>query len=124
MNLGLESTMRKLLGVRETRRRGIIDAFGFAEEEENEEEHQENAESCDAKDIFQTQVRVGPVGNERPGSAADVDHGVVNGIADGADILLGGACSSAHHARLNQRDAQGGKNQDASHEQAKRKDRK
>src|SRR6267154_2346797 len=31
----------------------------------------------------------------RPGGSADVDHRVINRIADGADVILGSACRGA-----------------------------
>ena len=43
--------------------------------------------------------------------AADVDHRVVNRVADRADVFLGGAGRSADHARLDQRYAERGKEQ-------------
>jgi hypothetical protein len=62
----------------------------------------------------------------RPGSdirasrAADVYHGVVNGVADGADIFFGGASRGAHDAGFYERNAERGKNQNKTDEKTER----
>jgi hypothetical protein len=57
---------------------------------------------------------------QRSGSAADVDHGVVNGISDGADVFFGSAGRGADDARLYQRDAECGKDEDEANKQTER----
>ena len=68
--------------------RSIADFFRFAEENQDGEEHQEDAESSHAKNIFDAEMAVRPRSDVRAGGAADVHHGVVDGVADGADVFF------------------------------------
>ena len=95
-------------------------ALWFAEEKQDEKEHRENAERGDAEDGFEAEMLVGPAGDVGTGGAADVDHGVVNGIADAADVGLGGARGGADDAGLDHGDAERGKNEDDADEEAER----
>src|SRR5580704_17757800 len=63
---------------------------------------------------------VGPAGDVRSGRAADVDHGVVNRIADAADVFFGGARGGADDGGLDHGDAERGKNEDDADEEAER----
>src|SRR6266581_4507330 len=69
-------------------RGAVAGALGLAEEEENREEHGEDAEGGNAKYVFDAEMTVSPRRYVRAGSAANVDHGVVDGIADGAHVFL------------------------------------
>src|SRR5208282_3949876 len=66
------------------------------------------------------QMAMSPPSEKRAESSADVDHRVINRVADGADVLLGSAGRGADHARLHQRHAQSGKNQNAADKQSQR----
>src|SRR6266702_2764852 len=69
-------------------RGAVAGALGLAEEEENREEHGEDAEGGNAKYVLDAEMTMSPRRDVRAGSAANVDHGVVNGVADGAHVLL------------------------------------
>src|SRR5580693_7739332 len=101
--------------LKETRRRLVARFARIAEEQKDEEKHRENAESGDAKNPFESKVGVRPIGDEGAGGAADVDHGVVDGVTEGADIFLGSAGGSAEDAGFYKRDAERGKYEDDSH---------
>src|SRR3954470_786641 len=60
----------------------------FAEEKQYHEERNEYAERCDAVDILYTEMAMGPRRKERPKRATNVDHGVINRIADRTDVLF------------------------------------
>src|SRR6185436_11353986 len=71
-------------------------AARFLEEDKGADEHDEDAEGGDAKDVFDMHLATldalaHPAGEIRPEERADVHHGVVDGVADGADVGLGGA---------------------------------
>ena len=57
-----------------------------------------------------------PGGNVGAGGAADVHHGVVDGITDGADIFLGSSRRCSHHAGFDHRNAERRQNQNEAHE--------
>ena len=57
-------------------------------------------------------MRVRPICDEGARGAADVHHGVIDGITERANIGLGSASRSADDAWLYQRNAKRGKNQD------------
>jgi hypothetical protein len=95
-------------------------ALGVAEKEQHHEEHREHAERGDAENLFDAEMAMRPGSDKGAGSAADVHHGVVDGIADGADVFLGGARGGTDDARFDERDAQRGKNQDAADKEAER----
>src|SRR6266571_129627 len=98
------------------RRGAVAAAFGLAEEDEHGEEHGENAEGGDAEDIFDAEMAMGPGGDVGAGGAADVHHGVVNGVADGADIFFRGARSGANDTGFHHGDTERGQNQDEADE--------
>ena len=79
---------------------------GFSKKEQDEEDHGEDAESCDAKDILYAKFGVRPIGDHRAEGAANIDHGVVNGIADGTNVFLGRARGGADHTGFDQSDAE------------------
>ena len=94
-------------------RGGFVAGFsGIAKEKKDKKKHGENAERGNSKNSFESKVRVRPICDEGAGGAADVHHGVVDGIAERANIRLGSASGSADDAWLYQRDAKRGKNQD------------
>src|SRR5579863_2519597 len=95
-------------------------ALWFTEEEQDEEKHREDAERGDAEDRFEAEMFVRPAGDVRPGGAADVDHGVVNRIADAADIGLGGARGGADDGGLDHGNAERGENEDDADEETER----
>src|SRR5256885_1746919 len=106
-------------GLHQAGRRVVHGGFGLAKEQQHDEEHQKDAESRDTKDIFQTQMRVGPIRDKGSRGAAYIDHGVVDRIADGADVFLGRPGRSADDARFDQRYSQGWEDEHASHEESK-----
>src|SRR5207245_11685181 len=83
-----------------------------SEKEQHNKEHGENAEGGDAENVFDAEMAAGQRSDIRAGSAADVHHGVVNGVADGADIFLGSASRRSHDARFDERNPQRRQNQD------------
>src|ERR1700674_588459 len=84
-------------------------ALWFAEEKQDGEEHGKDAEGGDAEDVFDAKMAVRPGSDIRASRAADVHHGVVDGVADGADVFLGGASRCAHDAGFYERNAERGK---------------
>src|SRR6266852_5016665 len=101
-------------------RRLFYGAFRFPVKEKHGKEHNEYAERGNAEDCFDPETSVRPTGDVRTGGPADIDHGVVNGIADRADVFLGGARRGADDARFDERDAEGRENQDEADEEAER----
>jgi hypothetical protein len=103
-----------------TRRRFVARLARIAEEKEDQEKHRENAERGNTKNSLKSKVSVRPICDKGTGGAADINHGVVDGIPEGADIFLGSTSGGAHDARLYQCDAKSGENQDNADEQAGR----
>ncbi len=99
-------------------RRRVAGLAWFTEEEEDHKEHRENAERRNAVNILDAEVAMSPGGEIGPGGTADVDHRVVNGIADRADVFLGSTGRGADHAWLHQRNSECGKDQDKADKQA------
>src|SRR6266699_1700030 len=69
-------------------RGAVAGALRLAEEEENREEHGEDAESRNAKYVLDAEMTMSPRRDVGAGSAADVDHSVVDGVAEGAHVFL------------------------------------
>src|SRR6266566_9983550 len=69
-------------------RGAVAGAVGLAEEEENREEHGEDAEGGNAKYVFDAEMTMSTRRDVGARSAPDVDHGVVDGVADGAHVFL------------------------------------
>src|SRR5262249_41317911 len=92
----------------------------FAEEQQDEKEHREDAKRGDAKNGLEAEMRVGPAGDVGSGGAADFDHRVVGRIADAADVFFRGARGGADDARLDERDAERGENEDDADEESER----
>ena len=65
-------------------------------------------------------MAMSPGGEIRSGGAADVDHRVINRVADGTDIFLGSPRRRADHAGFHQRDAECGKDKNAADKQSQR----
>jgi len=63
---------------------------------------------------------VRPIRDEGAGGAADVHHGVVDGVAEGANIWLGSPSGGADDAWFYKRNAERWKNQDDADEDAER----
>src|ERR1700686_3196045 len=72
--------------------------FWFAKKEQDEEDHGEDTESGDAKNILHTELCMRPIRDNRSDGAADIDHGVVDRISDGAYIFFGSARGGADDA--------------------------
>src|ERR1700733_11619628 len=92
----------------------------FAEEKEYDEKHGEDAERGHAINIFDAQMAMRPRGEIRTHRAANVDHGVINRVADRANVFFRSAGRGADHAGLNQRNAERGQDEDDANEQAER----
>src|SRR5260370_457464 len=92
----------------------------FLEEHEHDEKHQKNAQRRHAEHDGSWQVFVDQSGEPGSERAADVRQSVVEGVPDGADILLGGPRGRANNARLHQRDPQGRQNQKNRRENSQR----
>src|SRR5208282_1295620 len=103
------------------RRRRRVSSFArFAEKNDDHEEHGEDAHCGHAVNVFHAHVAMRPRGEIRAHGSADVHHGVVNRVADGADVFFGSPCRGADHARFHHRNAQRGQNQNASDKQSQR----
>ncbi len=100
------------------RRRGL--RLGFPEKEQDEENHGKDAEGSDAKDIFHAKFCVRPIGDHWADRAADIDHRVVDGISDGADVFFGSARGSAHHTGLDESDSERWQKEHDADEQSQR----
>jgi len=100
--------------------RGAHGLFRFAEEKEDGEKHKKNAERGDAEDVFDAEMAMRPGSDVGTGGATDVDHGVVDGVAERANFFAGSAGGGADDAGLDQRNAESGKNQDETNEDAER----
>src|SRR3989440_5939441 len=61
-----------------------------------------------------------PGSDVRAGSTSNVHHGVVDGVADGANVFFGSARGSSHHARLDHGNAERGQNQNEANENHRR----
>src|SRR5580704_12559840 len=107
-----------LRDLEQARRRFVAWFAGIAEEKKDKEKHCENAERGNTKNSLESKVRVRPVCDEGTGGAADVHHGVVDRVAEGADIWFGSASRGADDARLYESDAERRKNQDAADKHA------
>src|ERR1700682_5254008 len=102
MNLGLESTVMKFFAVTDREGGGgaPVCVFGSRKKKEDEKDHGEDAEGSDAKDIFHAKFGVCPISDDWADGAADIDHGVVDGISDGADVFLGSTGGGTDDAGL------------------------
>src|SRR5262249_17480505 len=98
----------------------VAGVLRVAKKEQHQEEHGEDAQGGDSKDVFDAEAAVGPRSDIRAGGTADVHHGVVNRVADGTDIFFGSTPGGADDAGFDQRNPERGKNQDAAYEQAQR----
>src|ERR1700722_1623158 len=92
----------------------------LAEKEQNYKKHGEDAERGHAIDILDTKMSMGPRNEIGPGGTADVDHRVINRVADRANVFFGSARRSADHAWLDQGNSERGKNEDETDKQAQR----
>ena len=97
--------------LRQRGRRGVAGLAWFAEEEKNHEKHGEDAERGNAIDILDAEVPMRPGGEIRTCGAANIHHGVINRIADGAHILVRRTGGCANHAGFHQCDSQSRKYQ-------------
>ncbi len=80
---------------------------GVAVKDQHDEEHQKHAERGQAEDVFHPHAMVYPASEEGTQGAADIHHGVVDRVSDGADVLPGGARGGADNAGLDERYAKG-----------------
>src|SRR5271157_4775791 len=103
-------------GLRETSGFNFIGAARFPEEQQDAKEHQEDAQGSHAKDIFHLHTLVYVRSDIRPGRTSDVYQGVVNGVADGADVFFRSTGGGANDAGLYQRYPQRWKGQHKGHE--------
>src|ERR1700719_1020797 len=92
----------------------------LAKEKQNHKKKREDAERRNAINTLNTEVTMRPGREIGPCGAADVDHRVVNGIADGANVRLGGAGRGTDHARLHQRDTERREDEDEADKQTER----
>ena len=101
-------------------RRRIAGLARFPEEKQDHKKHREDTQRSHPVNILDAQVAMGPGSKIGTSSAANVDHGVVNRIANRANVFLGGAGRGADHAGFYQRDAERGKDQDETDKQSER----
>src|SRR5213083_1179486 len=100
MNFGLPRTVRKFFNVSETLGGGAS-----------------LARLGSRKKI---RMAMRPGSDVRAGSTSNVHHGVVDGVADGANVFFGSARGSSHHARLDHGNAERGQNQNEANENHRR----
>ena len=93
---------------------------GSRKKKQDDKEHREDEEGRDEVNIFDAQVRMSPRGKQGTGRSANIDQSVVNGITDRADVWFGSAGRGANDTGLYQRDAERGKDENASHKQFER----
>ena len=83
----------------------------FAKKKQHDKKHGEDAEGDHAIHVLDAEVAMCPRSEKRSGSAADVNHGVINRIADGANVFLRGAGGGADDAGFDQRDSERGEHE-------------
>ena len=98
----------------------FVGAGGLLEEEKDGKKHHEDAGGSRAEDIFNAEILMDVGSDERADETADIHERVVDGIADGADVFLGGASGGADDGGFDESDADCGKHQHDGNEHGQR----